>query len=163
MRPLSFLSEIAHSSPWFMVTTWWRHGIRLFSALLSLFRGIHWSLVDPPSKMTSNMKLWCLICCYPEQAVKQKFDAMTFIWRPSRLVMQHISVQYLPCIAVLLALFAPTNSPPPPPPPPDKIAAPSETIFSDAFSWMKSFKFWLKFHWDFFLKVQLTITQHWFR
>ena len=45
----------------------------------------------------------------------------------------------------------------------DKVAAISQQIFSDAFSWMKSFVFWLKFHWSLFLMVQLTITQHWFR
>ena len=33
----------------------------------------------------------------------------------------------------------------------------------DAFSWMKNFASWLKFHWSFLLRVQLTITQHWFR
>ena len=27
-----------------------------------------------------------------------------------------------------------------------------QTIFSDAFSWMKSLAFWLKFHWTLFLK-----------
>ena len=36
-------------------------------------------------------------------------------------------------------------------------------LFSDAFSWMKSFVFWLKFHWCLFLRVKLTISQHWFR
>ena len=45
----------------------------------------------------------------------------------------------------------------------DKIAAISPTIFPDAFSWMKNFVFWLKFDWSLFLRVQLTITQHWFR
>ena len=35
----------------------------------------------------------------------------------------------------------------------DKMAAISQTIFSDAFSWMKSFVFWLKFHWSLFLRV----------
>ena len=45
----------------------------------------------------------------------------------------------------------------------DKMAAISQTIFSDAFSWMKSFLFWLKFHWSLFLRVQLTVIQHWFR
>ena len=30
-------------------------------------------------------------------------------------------------------------------PPPDKMAAISQTIFSDAFSWLKSFVFWLNF------------------
>ena len=30
------------------------------------------------------------------------------------------------------------------------------------FSWMKMYEFRLKFHWSLFLRVQLTITQHWF-
>ena len=47
--------------------------------------------------------------------------------------------------------------------PVDKVAAISQTIFSDAFSWMKSFVFWLNFHWNLFLRVQFTITRHWFR
>ena len=45
----------------------------------------------------------------------------------------------------------------------DKMSAVSQTIFSDAFSWMKIFVFWLRFHWILFLMVQLTIAQHWFR
>ena len=45
----------------------------------------------------------------------------------------------------------------------NKIVAISQTIFSDAFSWMKSFVFWLKFHWSLFPSVQLIIAQHWFR
>ena len=45
----------------------------------------------------------------------------------------------------------------------DKMAAISQTIFSDAFSWMKNFEFWLKFHWSLFPRAQLTISQHWFR
>ena len=35
--------------------------------------------------------------------------------------------------------------------------------FSNGFSWMKLYEFWLKFHWSLFLAVQLTIFQHWFR
>ena len=45
----------------------------------------------------------------------------------------------------------------------DKIAAISQTTFSNAFSWMKMFEFRLKFHWSLFLRVQLIISQHWFR
>ena len=41
----------------------------------------------------------------------------------------------------------------------DKIATILQKIFSDAFAWMKSFAFWLKFHWTLFLRVQLTISQ----
>ena len=39
----------------------------------------------------------------------------------------------------------------------DKMAATSQTIFSDAFSRMNNFIFWLKFHWSLFPRFQLTI------
>ena len=39
----------------------------------------------------------------------------------------------------------------------DKMAAISQTIFSDAFLWLKSCVFWLKLHWSLFVRVQLTI------
>ena len=45
----------------------------------------------------------------------------------------------------------------------DKMHAILQTTFSSAFSWMKNFDFQLKFHWSLFLRVQLTIFQHWFR
>ena len=45
----------------------------------------------------------------------------------------------------------------------DKMAAISQTTFSDAFWRMKSFVFWSKFHWSSFIRVQLTIAQHWIR
>ena len=45
----------------------------------------------------------------------------------------------------------------------DKMAAISQTTFSNGFSWMKIYEFQLKFHWSLFLRVQLTIFQHWFR
>ena len=45
----------------------------------------------------------------------------------------------------------------------DKMAAALQTTFSNAFSWVKMYEFWLKFHWSLFLGVQLTIFHHWFR
>ena len=45
----------------------------------------------------------------------------------------------------------------------DKKDAISQTTFSNAFSWMKMFEYRLKFHWNLFLRVKLTIFQHWFR
>ena len=45
----------------------------------------------------------------------------------------------------------------------DKMAAVSQTTFSYAFSWMKMLEFRFRFHWSLFLRVQLTIFQHWFR
>ena len=44
--------------------------------------------------------------------------------------------------------------------PQDKMVAIRQMIFWDAFSWMKWFVFWLKFHWKWFQRVQLTINQH---
>ena len=38
-----------------------------------------------------------------------------------------------------------------------------QTTFSSAFSWMKMFEFLSKFHWRLFLRVKLTIFQHWCR
>ena len=35
--------------------------------------------------------------------------------------------------------------------------------FSNAFSSMKIYEFWLTIHWSLFLRVQLTMFQHWFR
>ena len=44
-----------------------------------------------------------------------------------------------------------------------KMDAISQTTFWSAFSWMEMFEFRLKFHWSLFLRVKLTIFQHWFR
>ena len=45
----------------------------------------------------------------------------------------------------------------------DKMAAISQTTFSNALSWMKMLEFRLRFHWSLFAGAQLTIFQHWFR
>ena len=45
----------------------------------------------------------------------------------------------------------------------DKMAAKFLATISNAFSWMKIYKFQLKFHWSLFSSVQLTIFRHWFR
>ena len=45
----------------------------------------------------------------------------------------------------------------------DKIATIFPTTSSSAFSWMKVYEFWLKFHWSLLLTVQLTIFPHRFR
>ena len=45
----------------------------------------------------------------------------------------------------------------------DKMATILQTMLLNTFSWMKTLKFWLKFHWILFQTVQLIIFQHWFR
>ena len=44
-----------------------------------------------------------------------------------------------------------------------KMAAVSQTALSNAFSWMKMLEFQVKCHWSLFLRVQLTLFQHWLR
>ena len=43
------------------------------------------------------------------------------------------------------------------------LAAIFQTIFVNGFSWMKIYQLRLRFHWSLFLRVVLTIFQHWFR
>ena len=45
----------------------------------------------------------------------------------------------------------------------DKMAAILQTIFSNAFSWVKIYEFRSIFHWNLFLLVQSTMFQHLFR
>ena len=45
----------------------------------------------------------------------------------------------------------------------DKMATIFQTTFSNIFSWMKMHELRLRFHWSLFLRVQMTIFQHWFR
>ena len=45
----------------------------------------------------------------------------------------------------------------------DKMVAFSQMTLENPFSWMKMFEFRLNFHWSWFLRVQLTIFQQWFR
>ena len=45
----------------------------------------------------------------------------------------------------------------------DKITAIWQTTFSNAFSWMKMYECLLRFHWNLFLRFELTIFHHWFR
>ena len=45
----------------------------------------------------------------------------------------------------------------------DEMAPILQTTLSNAFSSMKKFEFWLKFHWNLSSSIQLTISQHWFR
>ena len=45
----------------------------------------------------------------------------------------------------------------------DEMTAIFQTTLSNEFSWMKMYQFRLIFRWSLFLRVQLTVLQHWFR
>ena len=46
---------------------------------------------------------------------------------------------------------------------PRRVAAIWKKIFSKAFSWMKICELRFKFHWNLFIRLELTIFWHWFR
>ena len=45
----------------------------------------------------------------------------------------------------------------------DKMAAILQATFLNAFAWMTILESWSNLYWNLFLRVQLTINQHWFR
>ena len=45
----------------------------------------------------------------------------------------------------------------------NKMADIYQTTFSNVFSWMKMYKFRVRFHWSSSPRIQLTIFRHWFR
>ena len=45
----------------------------------------------------------------------------------------------------------------------DKMDASFQSTLPNAFSWMKMYKFHLRFHWSLFPRIQWTIFHHWFR
>ena len=158
-----------------------------FQHFCPFVRGVLWSQVDPLHKwpVMWRFDVWFAVIQY--QLSYRNFSCRWFEmqWRSYDVsVVLYCSVYlYIVCIAPLYPYYlsASINSSPL-----DKMATISQTILSDAhaFSWMKSFIFWLNFprweqrkkvtavtffrcptvfHWSLFLRVQLTITQHWFR
>ena len=123
--------------------------------------------------IASNEELLIFLACYPEQAVEHEVDLMVN-GNGIKLTGQHcnnvnkvqaskmsISVVYVDstCITFRVTLneIKLTHWGR------DKMAAIFQKTFSNGFSWMKIYEFWLTFHWSLFLGVQLTIFQHWFR
>ena len=45
----------------------------------------------------------------------------------------------------------------------DKMDVIPQAIYQNAVSLKKMFEFWFKFHWSLYIRVQITIFQHWFR
>ena len=50
---------------------WWRHGVKMLSALLTLNWGIHVSSVDSRQEPSVMQTFWCFLCWYPEQSIEQ--------------------------------------------------------------------------------------------
>ena len=118
---------------------------RQSSASLAFVRGIHREPVNSPHKWPVTRKM------FPFD------DVIMFLCRSSNSLLLHaMPLNPKQCWFVLYWALKPHLSW-------DKMAAISQTIFSDAFSWMKRFLIWLKCHWSLFPRVQMPITQPWFR
>ena len=103
-----------------------------------------WNALAKCSDLIEIFYFHDLICCFHHQTLRLWGVIYTAQCRHMKL---HPPPQYAWIISSSLAQKCPI----------------SQMIFSEAFSWMKNFVFWLKFHWSLFLMVQLTIAQHWFR
>ena len=113
--------------------------------------GIHQSLVDSTHTGPSNMELWCFLCSkcrFPSQRASNAGSVSMSWWLPENTVWSHYNM-------VSFSILTHWGR--------DKMAAVSQTTLSNAFSWTKMLEFRLRFHWSLFLRVQLTIIQHWFR
>ena len=160
--------------------SWWRHQMETFSALLAIcaenspvpgefpaqrpvtrsfdvFFDLH------PNKRLSKQS-WGWWSETPSSSLWRHRNGWSCLWVP---YMRVTLCQSMNCGAIrheiitwsiaCIYIYALTHLPL------EKMAAISLRIFTYAFSWMKSYVSWLKFHRSLFLKVQLTINRHWFR
>ena len=103
------------------------------SASLAFVQGIHWGPVNFPHKGPVTRKM------FPFDDVSmpiEYFMHLICIWTWTKFSPHGVCINSSPL---------------------DKMAAISQTMYPDAFSWKKSFLFWLKFYWSLFLRIQLAI------
>ena len=135
-----------------------REMIILFSEFIYGFNFHDTYSVGFPSQKEPVTRSLHFLCCYPEKAVERIFELlmiwndMTLMWRHFNEILTEDSLQKHDIFSAFNVTLLQ-----------GKMVAISQTIFSEAFSWMRRFVFWLKLYYSLFLRVQLTITQHWFR
>ena len=116
------------------------------------------------SQITSLMIVYLTVHSGADQRKYQSSASLAFVlgihqWLVNSLHKWPVTQKMFPFDEVIMLSHSPSLTHLPL----EKMSASPQTIFSDSFLWMKSFLFWLKFHWSLFLSVQLTITQYWFR
>ena len=92
---VSLLTHICVTRPqWVKIQTFWLslslkpHG---HAALLALCAGNHLETYGLPSHRACNAELWCFLCCWPEQTVKQTVE-LPVIWEASPPMWHHCHV-----------------------------------------------------------------------
>ena len=126
------------------------------SASLAFVRGLHRGPVNSPHKWPVTRKMfpfddvimWYAFCCAlcGQMLILPIFPKHLSLTRlPQRQWNNHEYIAWLTHWGL------------------DKMSAISQTTHWNVFSWMKMYEIRLKLQWSLFLKVQLTIFQHWFR
>ena len=128
------------------VDSWWRHQMETFSKLLALCAGntLEWCQLNALQASPVVHLVTPLSCVSLSMNTQPSVPAIVF-WRKILLCYNRITM------AVLTHWGR------------DNMAAIFQTTFSNAFSWMEIYEFWLRFQWSLFLRIQLTIFQYWFR
>ena len=134
--------------------SWWRHDMEKLSALLALCGGHLWI------SHAKRVVMWRLVISFLLSRASYWKKQLSCLWiedahcghciTPS---CRSVASNALATVGRIAIAHLPL----------DKMAVISQTIFSDARFWMKSLEFWFKFHWNLFPRVQLTISQQWFR
>ena len=134
-------NKINHTMTWFVLEiSWW-------------FQMQSWYLISN-NEYNVNLSLWTL---KPEnlqlhKSYFRKWSSVKQFWVPAHLMWTLTRIRWLRHTEGKLIHWGRDN-----------MAVISQTTFSNAFSWMKIYEFWLIFHWSLFPRGQLTIFQHWFR
>ena len=131
-------------------------------------RWIHRSLAAPPQKGSVTRSFDYAFEINVGQAVERLVisDFTTVMWRHCNDMLHFLSlamtlvgiVKKRTYVTITMSWWPDVNTLRP-----RQMDAISQTTFSSAFSWMKMFEFRFEFHRSLFLRVQLTIFQHWFR
>ena len=139
----------------------WNEGLKAHWSSVAALCPISWLLdfTRFSGKISYHSKWRCRyinsIPKYSKNKLKLLADDKYLCDDTTQLCKWHMMIFFLLCYSQTL-FFTPESS--------STLISTSQLICSwTKFSWMKSCVFLFKFHWSLFLKVQLTISQHWFR
>ena len=136
--------------------TWWRHQMETFSALLALCAGNSPVSGEFPAQRPVTRSFDVSLICIWINGCENSREA-------GDLRSCHTHYEVIVMITWIVIIITWPNFSVLTHWGRDKMAAIFQTTFSNAFSWMKMYKFRVRFHWNLFPRVQLTISQHWFR
>ena len=141
-------------------STWWRHQMEAFSALLALCAGNSPVTGEFPAQRSVTRsfdvffdlrlnKGWINnVEAGDLRRHRTHYDVTVMLTKPSA----ELGIDAYSRLSIALTHWGRV-----------RLDAISQTTFSSAFYWMEMYELRLKIHWSLFLRVQLTLFQHWFR